>query len=321
MKFKVVKDGIFVKPECAEDVYVISKLVSPGIPVRGRTFRKLEIKRGDSIIKTEKKPVVLEILTEKTEFRDGRLRITGKIVSEKENIRMSYHTIEVKEGNEIFIRKKPEKWEIERLESSRKVEKVLVCILDETEADIYEIGNTQKHLAHYTSGRSKKSDSSLKPDFFGEVIKKLKSWKGKIIIAGPGFAKEELAGELGGNVFVDSVSHTGKPGLNELLRRGTIEKVLKQSRMTEETKAVERLLEEIAKDGPVVYGPEETRKAVQSGAVDVLLVSEKKVPEFEDVMELAEKTGARVFVVSTEHEAGEKFLHLSGIGAFLRFRI
>jgi stalled ribosome rescue protein Dom34 len=70
------------------------------------------------------------------------------------------------------------------------------------------------------------------------------------------------------------------------------------------------------------YKDKDVRKALQYGAVDLLILSrefDKKTAK--ELSELAENIGARVEIVSTETPEGEQFNNLSGVGAMLRFKI
>ena len=99
-------------------------------------------------------------------------------------------------------------------------------------------------------------------------------------------------------------------------------RILKETRVARETELVEKLIDEIGKDsGLAVYGEKETRKAAEMGALEDLIVSEQKVSEYEKLIELAEKHKSIVTIISSEHESGEKFLHLGGIAGLLRFRM
>ncbi len=323
MKHRFGKREALLVPENPDDLRVLEKVVTPGSVVTAKTLRRVEIRRGSEIVKGEKRPVVLSVEVEKTEFAGDRLRISGRVVSEAEGVKKSYHTIEVRPGTAVRVEKEWEPWEIRAVESARPAEKILVCVMDEREAWFFSVSNAVEELGCVKSGYSKFSDESLKTRYYTEVAKFVENWGGKVVLCGPGFPKEEAAEllkERGVRVFVDTVCHTGIAGLNELLKRGTLKKVLKESRITEETRLVERLFEEIARDGMAVYGPGETKKAAESGAVEILLVSDSRVREFGEIVKKAEDTGAEVFVVSSNHEAGERLLHLGGIAGILRFR-
>jgi protein pelota len=86
---------------------------------------------------------------------------------------------------------------------------------------------------------------------------------------------------------------------------------------------VEKALEEVAKDGPVAYGPAQVAEAVRAGAVELLLVLDTKVKEkeVEEMMASTEQARGRVVVVSEHHEGGMKLESLGGLAALLRYRI
>jgi protein pelota len=50
-------------------------------------------------------------------------------------------------------------------------------------------------------------------------------------------------------------------------------------------------------------------------------VSEEHIKEYEQFMEQAEQLKGKIMIISTEHEAGERFLSIGGIAAFLRFKL
>ena len=67
---------------------------------------------------------------------------------------------------------------------------------------------------------------------------------------------------------------------------------------------------------------EKTRKALEYGAVDLLILSRAiNKTLMRELIKIAENTGATFEIVSTETEEGEQFNNLGGIGAILRFRI
>lgn len=319
-----------ITPESLDDVFLLEKIITPGCLVTAKTLRSKEIRRGEEKIKAKKEPVVLTISVEKTEFHEEKgLRLTGKIVSEIEGIEKAYHSIDVKPNTFLKIEKEWKKWEVDKIKKAKVVEKVLVCILDESEADLYVIKERSKHLLHLTCSLGKESGVSTKLQYFADIYERMKKEDVRyIVIAGPAFAKEELFDylkendkEVGKKISLETLAHTGEPGFQELLKRGVLERIIKISRISEETRIVEKLLEEISKDGLVVYGKEETKKAVEMGAVELLLISDKKVREFEELMGKAEKMKTHVMIIESSHQAGDKFLRLGGIGGFLRYRI
>ena len=89
---------------------------------------------------------------------------------------------------------------------------------------------------------------------------------------------------------------------------------------------VHKILEEIGKDsGLVAYGPKDVETAVNTGAVDKLLVCNnvflKDRNKIEGLMNTVKSTGGDIHIVNHESEAGKQLNSLGGMAAFLRFRI
>ncbi len=276
----------------------------------------------------------MKILVEKIELKE-KLRLTGKIVEAPERVDRGYHTIEIEPKKFLKIEKEWKSWEIDRVKSAeRKPEPVLICVLDEDEADFYFLKTRYKHLFNLVSKATgkrfdaKKAEKERKEYYakiLSELRKRSKNVK-KIVIAGPGFARDNLQNlikqrekELLDKLMIEFTYQTGNLGLQELLKKGLIEKITKYSRITQETKAVERLLEEINKNGKSVYGLEKTREALENGTIDFLLVSDIKIREFEELLDLADKIKCKIMIIASEHDAGEKLVGLGGIAGLLKF--
>lgn len=101
-----------------------------------------------------------------------------------------------------------------------------------------------------------------------------------IIIGGPGPVKEQFAKgdylvyQLRDKVLgVIDTSYVDEHGLREALERS--EDILKDASVVREKKILERFFTELAKDsGLIVYGLKETVQALESGSMDVLLISD-----------------------------------------------
>jgi len=71
---------------------------------------------------------------------------------------------------------------------------------------------------------------------------------------------------------VKDIGYTGEYGLQELVERSG--DLMEKSSVIFERQLMEKFFSELQKDGNVVYGYEETVKALESGAVEMLLLSE-----------------------------------------------
>ena len=74
------------------------------------------------------------------------------------------------------------------------------------------------------------------------------------------------------------------------------------------------------KEGKAIYGKDETQQAILAGGVELLLISDMKVRELEDIMEQAEKMKSKVMIISSKHASGQKLLGLGGIAGLLRYQ-
>ena len=321
-----------ITPESQEDLEILKEVIIPGSFVTAKSPRSIKIKREGELVraKSGRKEVLMKIQVEKAELKE-KLRLTGKIVEAPEDVEKGYHTIEIEPDKFLKVEKQWKGWEIDRIKSAeRKTEPVLVCVLDDTEADFYFLKERYNHLLHIDSEVSgkrydtKKAEEKQK-EYLQKILEILKSKQvNKIIIAGPAFTKDNvlrLAKErekpILEKIITDSTFQTGEAGLQELLKKGLIEKLTKISRVTEETKAVEMLLEAMASNGKAVYGLENVKNAVESGLIRMLLVSDEKIRDYEEILDLADRMRVRIMVISSQHEAGEKLLGLGGIAGLL----
>jgi len=322
-----------ITPESQEDLSILKEVITPGTLITAKSPRSVKIRREGELIraKTGRREVIMKIEVEKIELKD-KLRLTGKILEAPEDVEKGYHTIEVEPDKFLRVEKVWKSWEIDRIKSAEiKTELVLICVLDENEADFYFLKERYKHLFNIVSEASGKRFDSKKSEvkrneYYVKIIEELKKRSEKIrkiIIAGPGFARDDLQNlvkqrskDLLDKIIVEFTYQSGNLGLQELLKKGLIEKLTKYSRITEETKAVEKLLEEINK-GKGFYGMEKTREALDNGIVSLLLVSNTKIRDYENLLDKADKLRCNIMVISSEHDAGEKLVGLGGIAALV----
>jgi protein pelota len=168
-------------------------------------------------------------------------------------------------------------------------------------------------------GSEKSEDEFLKQ--VAATIRRVKDDVDFVVLAGPGFTKNSLKNHLDvENLFVQDTSVTGETGLHEAIKRGALDKVVRSSRVADETQIMEEFMEKLRKDEPVSYG-EEVEELAEMGAVEKLLVTPKKARERKDIVEDVEQQGGEVQVVHTDHEAGERLEGFTGLAAILRYQV
>jgi len=159
-----------------------------------------------------------------------------------------------------------------------------------------------------------------------------------IVIVGVGFVKNDFAKFLAHEavdmaksvVDIKSVNNGGVSGVYEALRSGVLLKAAKQLRIVDETEVIEEVMKRLGKsEATITYGLEAVENAVNMGAVEKLVLADTMLRESDEEQRLhleklmleTEQRRGSITVISTEHEAGEKLLALTGIAALLRFPI
>lgn len=347
------KEGkIKVKVETLDDLWHLYHIVEEGDIVYAKTLRK-QSQRSDSLRpeKVEAIPVFLGVKAEKINFHKfaNALRITGPIVyTSRDEVPLGkYHTIAVEENSTITIQK--ERWkrhQLERLEEAVKASqraKVMIVVIDDGEADLAVvreygveiIANITRNLGGKRYNADRESEEKK---FFHELAKTMldvmeRENVDKAIVAGPGFTKEnfykflsENYPELAKKVVLEDTSVTGRTGIYEVIRRGTVDRVYHENRVAKEIQLVEKVIEEISKNGLVAYGLKEVEEAANYGAIETLLVLDELLKgehkeKIEEIMEFVRTTRGEIVIVSSEHEGGEKLKALGGIAALLRYKV
>ena len=335
-------ESVKLQVETDEDLWHLYNIVEVGDLVTASTTRREE-KSADKLRaeKMEKKRMTLGIRIEKIEFseEDLRLKLLGTIETGPQDIGQ-HHTLIFENGDSMTIQKK--RWrttQIERVQravSDSKKPRIVFVSLDQDEATIAVLRQFGlKEITTIRSGRSGKQYEE-KPSvdgYHGEIHSKLKFLlepNMPLVLLGPGFEKETLAEDLKKidpetykKIYVYHTGQSGMVGINELMKGGMGADVLKESSIGAELEAVEQLMTAISKDGLGTYGPDEVMSAAISGAVDKLLILDKKVREqdLDDMVRAVESQKGSVMIVSSQHDGGKILESLGGIGALLRYKI
>jgi protein pelota len=334
--------------ENTDDLWYLTYVIEKSDIIKAKTYRKIKLgEESDRNKKIIKKPAFLAIEIEKTEFSkySNVLRVSGIIKEGPEDIPLGdHHTLNLEEGTVFSIEKNLFlKYQIDKIEESAKEtkSKILVCVHDREDAYFAVLKKYGFEVLSNIKGNvQKKADVKTESkDFFAEIKKTIEMYDEKydfssIIIASPGFWREYIekiiSDELKKKVVYATCSSVGESGINEVIKRPEVQTVLKQEKFAEEIKEVEKLLEEIGKSGKAEYGLEEVKNAVDIGAVSDLMVSDnlihkkRQADSFEEldfIMKKAESMQAKIHIISSEHEGGQKLDGLGGIAALLRYKI
>lgn len=332
---KDLKSGVVrVRTETLDDLWHLDKVLEKGDLLTARTLRKTTIKRGSEIREGDRVPLVLTLSLEKMEFHPDShtIRLTGPVVAGPEDkVQLgSYHTISTGIRDSLSIKKDDwKRYQLDRLRKAGiKKSLLLICVLDREEASFAVLKESGlNHLAEISSNKIRDSDTL--EDYHREILAYLQAKKEArtIVLAGPGFERENLLKliksadpGLASRIVLEHTHSTGRAGITELVK-SSANRILKDTRIARESEQVERFLDEINKDGLVTYGLREVSDAIKLGSVEVLMVSEEKLRELEPLMNDVERQRGRIAIISSDHESGERFLHMGGIAAMLRYKI
>ena len=321
--------------ETLDDIWHLSHLVGPGDLVFATTFRSVEA-ATDKLRpeKSEKRPVRLGIRVEKVEFHQhtSRLRIAGVIESGVDVT--SHHTLNVEPGFEISVIKRWRSVDCERVRRAVDASAygvVHVVSVEEGEAQVYRLRQFgPEWVTTVTAGSSKGADTGTRQVLFEKTLEAVAAVTGPLVVAGPGFVKDEFAGhvrtrapEIAERMVVVETRRIGRGAVQEVIGQGILERLLGDLYLAREVGLMDEVLLRVATEGAVAYGIDEVKKAIAYGAAETVLVSDTLLRDREvtGVIERAERVNASVVVLSTEFEPGERLAALGGVAALLRYRL
>ncbi|MUV89111.1 mRNA surveillance protein pelota [Halapricum sp. CBA1109] len=342
------RERITLVPESLDDLWHLSYVVEPGDLLAGDTTRRIQ--RADDDLRDkggEREPMWMEIEVEDVEFAKfaNRLRVGGVIEHcPREDQLGLHHTINVEQHDEIEIEKdwKPDQLErIEEAEEATDQPDVAIVTVEEGEAYVHTVaqyGTEQR--ASITGPTGKGEYAQPREELFEEltaVVSRLDA--DAIILAGPGFTKqdaleyiEEAEPDLRERITTVDTSAVGDRGVHEVLKRGAVEEVQRETRIAEEASLIDELTENIATGGEAAYGPDGVAKAADYGAIERLLVLDDRLREeragegewdldIDHLVETVEQKGGEVTVFSSDFDPGQQLSNLGGVAAILRYRI
>jgi len=322
-------------PESIDDLWHLQHLISPGDLVFATTFRSVEA-ASDKIRpeKVEKRPVRLGIRVERIEFSEHgiRLRLTGII--EQGVDAGAYHTINVETGHEISVIRQWRPMDFERIDRAVKSSVygvIHILTIEEGEAELFRLRQYgPESVIALTSGSGKGAETDSRKGFFEQLLTYIAGISGPLIIAGPGFIKEDFVkfargqnSPVIGNAIVVETRRIGRGAVQEIVGKGALDKLIDDLQLSREVRFMDEVLMRISQDGPVAYGLREVAEAVEFGAAEQVLIADTLLrdPVVTALIEKAEAMKATMVILSSSFEPGERLCALGGIAALLRYKI
>ncbi len=336
------KDYVKIKITNFEDLWLLYTLLDKNTFVAGYTTRVL---KGENY--KEKTKVWLKIRVEEAFFDEitRKLKIRGRIVECPEEIPKGYHTFDVDIGSVIEIYKEFSEEEIKELyKAEKEKEPILLVSFDLYECAIALVSNLEyKILDYFESGLSKGEENyeNQKIMYYNDIYKKIKEYFEKynpklIIISSPLFFKEELLNiikskdeKLAKRIKLIDVSYGGIHGIREALRRKEFLKILQEFEISKINELIQEILYRLSKQEKIAYGWEDVKLAIDSNAVETLIITEDFIlkawredfiDELKKYIDKVRKQKANIFFVrKNSAENYDALLKLGGIVALLRY--
>ena len=320
-------------PESIDDLLHLQHLIAPGDLVFATTLRSVE-SVSDRIRpeKAEKRPVRLGIRVEKAEFsvHGVRLRISGII--EHGVDAGAHHTLNVETGYEISAIRRWRQVDIERIDRAVKASVtgvIHILTIEEGEAELFRLRQYgPESVVTVTMGSGKGAEIDTRQAFFDQLVSHCAAITGPLVIAGPGFVKDDFAkylkgkdSVLAGRAVVVETRRIGRGAVQDVIGLGAIEKLIGDLQLGREVRLMDEILLRISQDGAVAYGIGDVAKAIGYGAVEQVIMTDTLIhdPAVARLIEDAEKMRSQVTVLSSSFEPGERLDALGGIAALLRY--
>ncbi|MCU4925702.1 mRNA surveillance protein pelota [Halobacteria archaeon AArc-dxtr1] len=342
------RERVTVVPESVDDLWHLQYVLEPGDRVAGDTTRRIQ--RNDEQMRDtggEREHMWVAIAVDDIEFHKfaNRLRVGGEIVAcSREDQLGFHHTLNVEEREELSIEKwwKPDQEaRLEEAEEATENPDVAIATVEEGQAHVHTVAQYgTEERATLTGPTGKGEFARERSELFAELGTVLSRMDvDAIILAGPGFTKQDALKYFDRNepdltelITTVDTAGVGDRGVHEVLKRGAVADVQKETRIESEAEAIDELTQRIAQGAKAAYGPEEVQKAAEFGAIEELLIVDDRLrqergPEGEwtidvdEIVRTAEQKGGEVTVFSSEFPPGQQLSNLGGIAALLRYRI
>ncbi|USZ67841.1 mRNA surveillance protein pelota [Halorussus salilacus] len=341
-------ERITLVPESLDDLWHLTYVLEPGDLVSGDTTRRIQ-RNDDQMRDTggEREHLWVAVEVEDVEFHKfaNRLRVGGTIADcSREDQLGQHHTLNVEETKEIAIEKHWKPDQLDRLEEAEEATDnpdVAIVTVEEGQAHIHTVAQYgTEEYAEFSGTTGKGEYARDRDELFAEVADALGHLDtDAIVLAGPGFTKQDAydyiadeAPELTEKITTVDTSAVGDRGVHEVLKRGAVEEVQKETRIAEEAELIDDLTQRIGEGAKVAYGVEQVKKAADYGAIEHLLILDERLREersgegewdldVNDLVTSVEQKGGDVTVFSSEFAPGDQLSGFGGVAALLRYRL
>ena len=330
--------------ESTGDIWALSTIIEKGDCIKGTTLRKVTIGNKESEkTKVSKKPMYLEIIAEKVEFKTDSTKVLGTITKGPDDIPLGeHHSFSLSVNDTITISKNWQAYQLQYLKevAEKKDVSILACLFDRETALLGKLEQNDFSIIANIKGTVEKKQFEQKDvPFFKEVVteinKKIQAYNPEVILFGSSsFWRHKMIKEVEQDIQIPyifaTISDVSKAGFNELLKQQEVKQSLSKIDALKHTELVDYVFESLAKNKPVAYGISDCLSAAEAGAIESvlctqdLIVETKEKGEFEQIAKifsLVEKAKGTIHILSGKNESIQKLNGILGIAAILRFQI
>jgi len=322
-------------PESIDDLWHLHHLVAPGDLVFATTLRSAD-PAPDRLRpeKVEKRPVRLGVRVEKSEFsvHGVRLRISGVI--EHGVDAGSHHTFNAETGHEISVIKRWRQVDLDRIDRAVRSSVygvIHILTIEEGEAELFRLRQYgPESIVTVTAGSGKGAEVNNRQAFFDQLLSYCTGITGPLVIAGPGFVKDDFVkfmrskdSALTERAIVVETRRIGRGAVQDVIGLGAIEKLIGDIQLNREVTIMDEVLVRISQNGAVAYGMRDVADAILYGAAEQLMITDTLLRDaaVTRLIEKAEGIRAKIIVLSSSFEPGERLDALGGIAALLRYKL
>lgn len=350
------KGVVKILTESLNDLWVLYNVVQPGDRIEGKTLRRVVLRDGD---KGERKSMYLGLHVEDLAFHESsnRLRVKGRIYAGPDDLVSmgKYHTMNVEPHQKYtFLKEEWLDYQLDRLRAAARPvaeTRMLVVAIEKGEAVLglvsnYSLSPTTTIHENIPGKRYKKFAKDAVSNAWSAFYEGVEMAANEVvsrepvdlvIVAGPGFIKDDFAERLrkrfpdwAAKVRLAQASSASDSAIQEVLRQDAVVEMAKDQRVVVETRLMDEFVRRLGKEeGTIAYGLKEIQTATEMGAVEKLLIADRRFRDateakrraLDHLLKTVEMGGGTIYIVSSMHPAGEQLMDFGGIVALLRFRI
>ena len=325
----VDKKNNFVKVliNSVNDFFHLEQFIEEKDIIGSKSFRKFSSESG-----SERKEVFVQISVEEVFFRKelNQLRIFGKIVGggPEEYIQLGkHHSLDVSIGETLEIRKEKlydfQIYLLKEWEKETNKPNFAIVAIDEEKATIavvfpYGIGKVKEVRSHLSKRLEEREFLKKEEEYLKKILKAIEEAKVKfVVVCGPGFEKEKLIPLIKHKVFSFHSTSSELSAIYEVMRSEEFQNLSKELMLKQEEYYVEKLLEEISKQGNYAIGLKNVSEFIFSRTAKVVLVTDKmlKKKEVKELIEEFKRFGGSLRIINEDSSSGKQLSSLGGIAA------